>query len=219
VLGVLRLLGPRHWASWRLLLIGVELHCGALEDAVVRAAVTTRRQSPAAAAAAAGAAPAGARSPAAADTVAQLAGWVIRYSEQLWVQLEATYGSIEAGQLLGHHFTEAAAVLLQAAAAGAGGSLLTPLACERLVAAALQMQQRVLPGVRSLMGDGAFSPLKQVLGAAAAAAAAGGGGGGGNAAGDDEVQSVARYLAQRAADAARVQQAVEELRQLDPNVE
>jgi hypothetical protein len=39
VLGVLRLLGPRHWASWRLLLLGVELHCGALEEAAIKAQV------------------------------------------------------------------------------------------------------------------------------------------------------------------------------------
>jgi hypothetical protein len=41
VLSVMRLLGPRHWASWRLLLLGVELHCGALEEASIRAQVIT----------------------------------------------------------------------------------------------------------------------------------------------------------------------------------
>lgn len=40
VLSVVRLLGPRHWASWRLLLLGVELHCGALEEASIRAQVS-----------------------------------------------------------------------------------------------------------------------------------------------------------------------------------
>jgi len=39
VLGVLRLLGPHHWASWRLLLLGVELHCGAMEEAMIKAQV------------------------------------------------------------------------------------------------------------------------------------------------------------------------------------
>lgn len=39
VLGVLRLLGPRHWASWRLLLLGVELHCGAIEEAMMKVQV------------------------------------------------------------------------------------------------------------------------------------------------------------------------------------
>lgn len=41
VMGVLRLLGPRHWASWRLLLLGVELHCGALEEAAIKAQVSS----------------------------------------------------------------------------------------------------------------------------------------------------------------------------------
>lgn len=39
VVSMVRLLGPRHWASWRLLLLGVELHCGALEEATLRAQV------------------------------------------------------------------------------------------------------------------------------------------------------------------------------------
>lgn len=39
VLGVVRLLGPRHWASWRLLLLGVELHCGAMEEAMMKVQV------------------------------------------------------------------------------------------------------------------------------------------------------------------------------------
>jgi hypothetical protein len=39
VLSVVRLLGPQHWASWRLLLLGMELHCGALEEASIRAQV------------------------------------------------------------------------------------------------------------------------------------------------------------------------------------
>lgn len=42
VLGVVRLLGPRHWASWRLLLLGVELHCGAIEEAGLRLQVEMR---------------------------------------------------------------------------------------------------------------------------------------------------------------------------------
>jgi hypothetical protein len=36
VVGIVRLLGPRHWASWRLLLLGTEMHCGVLEQAVLQ---------------------------------------------------------------------------------------------------------------------------------------------------------------------------------------
>lgn len=42
VVSMVRLLGPRHWASWRLLLLGVELHCGALEEVSLRAQVGSR---------------------------------------------------------------------------------------------------------------------------------------------------------------------------------
>jgi hypothetical protein len=37
-----RLLGPRHWASWRLLLLGTEMHCGVLEQAVMQHKVSSR---------------------------------------------------------------------------------------------------------------------------------------------------------------------------------
>jgi hypothetical protein len=36
VVGIVRLLGPRHWASWRLLLLGTEMHCGVLEQALLQ---------------------------------------------------------------------------------------------------------------------------------------------------------------------------------------
>lgn len=36
VVGIVRLLGPRHWAAWRLLLIGTEMHCGVLEQALLQ---------------------------------------------------------------------------------------------------------------------------------------------------------------------------------------
>lgn len=47
-----------------------------------------------------------ARDPAAAASLTQLAVWVVRYCRQLWAAVGGKYGEVEAGQALGHHFSE-----------------------------------------------------------------------------------------------------------------
>jgi hypothetical protein len=139
-------------------------------------------------------------------------------------------------------------VLLQVASCP---GLLATTAAEHLMDAALQLQQQVLPGMRSLMGPD-YSPMQKLLGhmdqqqqqqqqpdlatalaaagvpssSAAAAAAAGGGGppaaapaaaavGEGERPGRYVPASVKRYLQQQAAETARVQALVAELKQLE----
>lgn len=46
------------------------------------------------------------------DTGSQAAGWVVCYCRALWEHISHSYGSVEAGQVLGYHFTEAAQVSL-----------------------------------------------------------------------------------------------------------
>jgi hypothetical protein len=141
-------------------------------------------------------------------------------------------------------------VLLQVASCP---GLLAATAAEHLMDAALQLQQQVLPGMRSLMGPD-YSPMQKLLGhmgqqqqqqpdiasalaaagvpssSSSAAAAAGGGGppsaapaaaavGEGERPGRYVPASVKRYLQQQAAEAARVQALVAELKQLETEEE
>lgn len=48
--------------------------------------------------------------PDAAACITGLAVWVVRYCKQLWVSMAAKLSHIEVGQVLGHHFSEAAQV-------------------------------------------------------------------------------------------------------------
>jgi hypothetical protein len=133
-------------------------------------------------------------------------------------------------------------VLLQVASCP---GLLVPTAAEHLMDAALQLQQQVRPGIRSLMGPD-YSPMQRLLGhmgqqqqqsdiasalapagvpSSSAAAAAGGGEPAAAAVGEGErpgryvPASVKRYLQQQAAEAARVQALVAELKQLETEEE
>jgi hypothetical protein len=126
-------------------------------------------------------------------------------------------------------------VLLQVASCP---GLLPAAAAEALMDAALQLQQQVLPGMRSLMGPD-YSPMQKLLGhmnqqqqqqqdigsalaaagvpssSSGAAAAAAAGAGAGDKPGRYVPASVKRYLQQQAAEAARVQALVTELKQLE----
>ena len=48
--------------------------------------------------------------PAAAAYITQLAVWQVRYCRQLWCAVSGQLGGVEAGQVLGHHFSEASQV-------------------------------------------------------------------------------------------------------------
>ncbi|KAF6263849.1 hypothetical protein COO60DRAFT_305903 [Scenedesmus sp. NREL 46B-D3] len=240
VVGVVRLLGPRHWAAWRLLLLGTEMHCGVLEQAMLQHKVSPSTAPVVAASPAATASSAPpthqqqqeqqpSRQSAAQGTAAAASSWVVRYCRCLWDNISTCYGEIEAGQLLGYHFAEASQVLLQVASCP---GLLPAAAAEALMDAALQLQQQVLPGMRSLLGPD-YSPMQKLLGqgqqqdfgsvlAAAGvqsssgpAAAAGAAAGQGGRPGRYVPASVRRHLQQQAAEEARVQALVAELKQLE----
>jgi hypothetical protein len=36
--------------------------------------------------------------------------WIVRYCKQLWAAIGGKYGEVEAGQVLGYHFSEACQV-------------------------------------------------------------------------------------------------------------
>ncbi|WIA13990.1 hypothetical protein OEZ85_002553 [Tetradesmus obliquus] len=117
VVGIVRLLGPRHWAAWRLLLIGTEMHCGVLEQALLQHKLSPASP-PVVPAVDASTAPTEQqqqqqqpdRQTVVQETAAAAAGWVVRYCQCLWRHISSVYGEIEAGQLLGYHFAEASQV-------------------------------------------------------------------------------------------------------------
>lgn len=53
-------------------------------------------------------------------SLTQLAVWVVRYCKQLWAAVGGKYGEVEAGQVLGHHFSEVCQVGRESVAAGHG---------------------------------------------------------------------------------------------------
>jgi hypothetical protein len=52
------------------------------------------------------------QAPEPAAAVTQLAVLIVRYCRQLWVSVSGVYGEVEAGQVLGYHFSEACQVRL-----------------------------------------------------------------------------------------------------------
>lgn len=110
-------------------------------------------------------------------------------------------------------------VLLQVAATP---GLLPTTAADSLMDSALQLQHQVLPGLKSILGQD-YSPMSHLVQqttaaetAVAAVVSSLGQAGSSGSTGKYVPAAVRKYMQQQEAEARRVQQAVDELKQLEP---
>ncbi len=131
-LDIARLLGPRHWATWRMVMLGIEVQCAEVDRLSDRAA--RLKADGGSSAAVAGAV----------TNAVRCADAALRYSDVLWTAVDE-HTDADAGEMLAEHLSECASVLVQFAA---GGVLIdAPDDAQRLLSAATQLRHQVQPAL------------------------------------------------------------------------
>lgn len=94
----------------------------------------------------------------AAGAITQLAVLIVRYCRQLWAAVSGAYGEVEAGQVLGYHFSEACQVSFRALLRPQQGQQLGSLPCTLTRAVLLLMGSLCLLHRPSLLPLPAWHP-------------------------------------------------------------